>query len=236
MESAADQVQALQGEISNPGDFQSFVEGSHRLPEGAAVPREQLWPKSSGHAAVKSALLSPALPSLGPERGAFPPAPAIADQPPATAEDDLPLPKLPVATFAAVSLVAVGLLALRGLRELKFSPAPPAGASSIESASAIPAVDTPAAMAAPAVPVAETPSASRLLARLEARPEPFIDIRMPASTWRAISLREQRLIERWDASPQKAMGKASFEEWLDAQGDVEAADAALLKAKLNRDV
>jgi hypothetical protein len=59
---------------------------------------------------------------------------------------------------------------------------------------------------------------------------------MPVSTWRAISWREQRLIEKWDASPEKATGKASFEEWLDAQGSVESVDAAMLKAKLCRDV
>lgn len=66
--------------------------------------------------------------------------------------------------------------------------------------------------------------------------ETFIDIRMPVSTWRAISWREQRLIDIWDASPEKALGQASFEEWLDAQGNVEGVDLAMLNTKLSRDV
>ena len=229
---AAEQVQALQSEISDPADFKNFVEGSHRLPEGAAVPRAQLWPESAGQAAVKSALQSPALPSLRPERVAVPPAPDMADQSPAPVAGNLP--KLPLAGLAIISLAAVGLLALGNTRE--FSSTPPAEAMPVEPAATVPAADALAPIPTPEVPITATPSARRLLARLEAPPEPFIDTRMPVSTWRAISWREQRLIERWDASPEKALGKASFEEWLDAQGRVEGVDVALLKTKLGRDV
>ena len=70
----------------------------------------------------------------------------------------------------------------------------------------------------------------------EALAEPdFIDTRMPAPTWRAISWREQQIIESWDASPEKSSGLASLTEWLDAKGGAEGVNVPLLKAKLFRD-
>lgn len=63
--------------------------------------------------------------------------------------------------------------------------------------------------------------------------EPFIDTRMPVSTWRAISRHEQALIESWDHSREKALGKASFEQWLDRHPTA-GVDVAGLKAKLAR--
>ncbi|GEM_PF-1920406 len=229
--SAADQVQALQSQISDPTDFKNYIEGSHRLPEGTAVPRAQLWPEAPGRAATRSAVLSPALPNLRPEHGAVPPASAFADHTPMPVSDNLP--RLPLTGLAVISLAAVGLLALSSKRE--FAPTPTAELLPAEPIVMAPTVDEPAHLPAPEAPIPATPSARRLLARLETPPEPFIDTRMPVSTWRAISWREQRLIEKWDASPEKAMGKASFEEWLDAQGDVEGVDAARLKTKLCRD-
>lgn len=65
--------------------------------------------------------------------------------------------------------------------------------------------------------------------------EPFVDTRMPVATWRSISLAEQKLIEAWDRSPEKAAGRASLLEWLDAQ-PASCVDVARLKAKLARDV
>jgi hypothetical protein len=59
---------------------------------------------------------------------------------------------------------------------------------------------------------------------------------MPCSTWRAISLPEQQLIERWDRSREKDLGLASLDEWLDAVGDAGSVDISRLKAKLHRDV
>jgi hypothetical protein len=73
-------------------------------------------------------------------------------------------------------------------------------------------------------------------ARLPERPrnQPYLDTRMPVATWRAIARQEQALIERWNASADKAAGRASFEQWLDAQGPTPGVDATLLKAKLAR--
>jgi len=237
--STASQIQALQGEISDPADCKNFVEGSQRLPEGAAVPRTQLWPESSGRTAAGRSALSPSLPGLSPrpERIAvIPPAPAFTSQPRAPVAANLQ--KLPPAGVAIFSLVIVGLFALSAKRE--FASEPAAEALPAEPLAAAPGLDAPAlgapaAISAPQAPLIETPAGRSILARLEAAPEPFIDTRMPVSTWRAITLREQQLIELWDASPEKALGRASFEEWLDAQGSVEGVDVPLLKTKLDRD-
>jgi hypothetical protein len=58
---------------------------------------------------------------------------------------------------------------------------------------------------------------------------------MPVATWRAVSLREQQLIEGWDASREKALGLASLTDWLGAKRRVEGVDIPLLQAKLRRD-
>jgi hypothetical protein len=88
-----------------------------------------------------------------------------------------------------------------------------------------------------AVPTAARASEPALaptrLANALAEPS-FIDTRMPVSTWRAISRQEQKLIERWDSSPEKSLGLASLTEWLDANGRVDGVDLTLLKSKLYR--
>ncbi|NNN07133.1 MAG: hypothetical protein HKL90_14665 [Elusimicrobia bacterium] len=82
---------------------------------------------------------------------------------------------------------------------------------------------------APAAPsfVADSPAPAPRL------PEPFVDARMPVGTWRAISQREQALIESWDLSREKALGLASLEQWLDAH-PAAGVDVAALKSKLAR--
>jgi hypothetical protein len=224
---AADQVQTLQSEISNPADFQNFVEGSHRLPASTAVPRAQLWPQSSGQTTAKKTPLSPALPKLSLERESIPPAPAYVDHTPAPVSDNLP--KYPLKGLALFSLAAAGLFALNNKREFAAEASPTA------SNATVPTLDKPTPPA-PETSITETPATHSLLAKLEAPVEPFIDTLMPVPTWLAISWREQRLIETWDASSEKALGKASFEEWLDAQASLEGVDAAMLKAKLCRDI
>jgi len=227
--SAAQRIQSLEGELSDPADFRSFVEGSHRLPEGAPVPRAQLWPQPSSQAAVPGAALSPAVSSFRPESGAVPPAPAFVRRAPAPVAENLP--KYPFQGLAAVALLTVGLFAFVGKREFQAAPAAEAWPMETPAWSG----EKPPSLYGYRVPAAADSSAQRLLARLEAPLEPFIDTRMPVPTWRAISLSEQRLIERWDASLEKARGQASFAEWLDAQGSVAGVDTALLKTKLSRD-
>ena len=61
------------------------------------------------------------------------------------------------------------------------------------------------------------------------------DAYAPIASWRAISWREQNLIEGWNRSSEKARGLASFGEWLDAQGEIENVDVPRLKAKLFRE-
>lgn len=87
-------------------------------------------------------------------------------------------------------------------------------------------LDEPAmAATAPMSAVAEQPRDERYR---------YVDTRMPVGTWRAIARQEQALIERWNVSADKAAGRASFEQWLDAQGPTPGVDAVLLKAKLAR--
>jgi hypothetical protein len=98
------------------------------------------------------------------------------------------------------------------------------------------AAEAPAPL--PAETSAAAPASLRPTLSFVVPPEParaFIDTRMPVATWRAISLPEQRLIEAWNASPEKARGLASLEDWADAKAPAMAVDAALLKAKLRRD-
>ena len=92
----------------------------------------------------------------------------------------------------------------------------------------------------PYIPIrraARAPDPSAIRTRVESAPSqsPFIDTRMPVSTWRAISWREQRLIERWDSSREKSLGQASLSEWLGANASVADADVPLLLTKLRRD-
>ncbi|MFX8554363.1 hypothetical protein ABTM01_19560, partial [Acinetobacter baumannii] len=74
-------------------------------------------------------------------------------------------------------------------------PAPVSAAAAAREAHVV--LEGPPPAAPPATP-----------ARLD---EPFVDTRMPVATWRAIARGEQALIERWDASREKAEGRASFE-------------------------
>lgn len=93
------------------------------------------------------------------------------------------------------------------------------------------------AVPAPVLPALPMPTASPFIAESPAPAlrvaEPFIDARMPVGTWRAISQREQALIESWDLSREKALGLASLEQWLDAH-PAAGVDVAALKSKLAR--
>jgi hypothetical protein len=132
------------------------------------------------------------------------------------------LPQWPLASLGLTALAAAGLFAFVNNRGFRSEP----------GTGPIPA-ELP-----PAQPIAQIPAAREFLARLEApieRPEPYIDTRMPAASWRAITWREQNLIEMWDVSFEKSVGQP-FADWLDSQGPLEGMDSALLKAKLDRPV
>jgi hypothetical protein len=232
---AAKQVQTLQGEISDPARFKSYVEGSLRLPEGAdALPPAQDLSKSSGQAAPIRPQLNPAFPNIKPEGRTFPPAPAAAFHSPRPIEESWP--ELPAEGLAVAALFALSWLVWRGMREPELSPAPVRDPLPPEPADEVRPAAAPLPSFFPAVPIVKTPPDPASASWPAMAQEPYIDIRMPVATWRAISWPEQRLIEKWDASPEKAVGQASFEEWLDAQSDISGVDAAALRAKLSRSV
>ena len=215
---AGERIKALGAEVDDASRFKAYAEGSRSLGAGAGDPAALVLIEFSGQAVSEESRLSPTLPGFRPSRGGLPPMPALA--PPLRNSDGEKRPAFPVAGLGIAALVALGCLAWRGSR------------SSGPVCSPMPAPE--ASISSPDVPIVMTVSPPPAATSLPAR-EPFIDTRMPVPTWRAISQREQELIESWDGSTERALGRASFEEWLDAQGRVEGVDAARLKVKLRRD-
>lgn len=111
-----------------------------------------------------------------------------------------------------------------------------AGAAGLEAASEAAAAESFAAQTF-AQSVAGLPARLQIRAALavpeNALAEPYVDAMMPARTWRAITLSEQRAIDAWNMSADKAAGRADLFDWLDANA-VEGVDAAALKDKLER--
>ncbi|MFI5362498.1 MAG: hypothetical protein ACHQ49_11055 [Elusimicrobiota bacterium] len=208
-------------DIKQPEDFSRFVEGSRsrkgdvtepsaagQRRGGAAGTRYRLF---APRPAPRAEIVLPAVPgTVRAER-------AATKEFEYTSQTDLQLRGVGAAVGLGLVLIAGGLLAM------SFESKPDAAAR----------VSTPQ----PLLPrIAAPPEPGAAPARPAGSPaeESFIDTRMPASTWRAISLREQRLIESWDASREKASGQASLSEWLDANACSEGVDIPLLKAKLHR--
>ena len=218
-----DLVSTLESDIARPDDFKRYVEGSRRLPEDPSPPvfaRRQDPPREG---TSKSWAATPLVPGPMPKSGRFPltPAPQV----------PYPLPEVPDSShrllllgLALLPVTALGLTAMVGAKAR-----PPAAAEQeIQEPDAPLPVPPPAHTAARQIhPPAQITE--------EAWPTPWTGDILPAATWRAISGQEQRLIDRWDASREKSLGKASFEEWLDTQGAVADVDIARLKAKLSRD-
>jgi hypothetical protein len=211
----------LQSGVARPDDFQRFVEGSRERRESDAAPRAAS-PESAGRASSAPGRLSAPRPGFNLETAARIPAPG---------GEGLKAPSAPI---PGTELPLRGLSAVLGLGFMMM-----AASLIIDAISPAPAPEPlPAAPALEAAPAAASRfEFSSAVARVEAaaEPAPFIDVRMPAPTWRAISLAEQKLIERWDASREKSLGLASLTEWIGAQGSVEGVDLPLLRAKLHRD-
>ncbi len=172
---------------------------------------------------------SPARPAaaLAPRRPYFAP---LATQPPVAVfvpRDGSSRPSSPLPPMTAAALAGLCFLALYAI-----APAPTEPSVSREPSGLVMA------------PTRRPPSVAVLPAK-SPDPEPFV----PASfaitppppaptpavvsgTWRAISQREQSEIERWNASTEKAQGRASLEQWLDSRASLTADEASLLKKKL----
>jgi hypothetical protein len=136
--------------------------------------------------------------------------------------------------LAAAAVLGTGLLL--ALSAIILSHSAPGSADPVvaerATARSLGTCPAPAAVETSA-PAAQTSAEAFAAFEAPRAPEPFIDTRMPVSTWRAISRQEQALIESWDRSREKALGRASLEQWLDRH-PVANVDIAGLKAKLLR--
>jgi hypothetical protein len=210
-------LEQLQNDVGQPEDFKTFVEGSR--PGNGDAPAPEAAARRDAAAAPRAPLRAGRI-SSAPRREAPPPSAETAPEatPAGPSGDNVPLRGMAAAFGLGLLLVAAGLVLAPGEAD---APAALAAAEPLPEAPPAPAPPPAAAPAPPPAPPAATETV-------------FIDTRMPAPTWRAISWREQNLIERWDASREKALGLASLPDWLDSQGRVEGVDVPLLKAKLFR--
>ncbi len=215
---AQKKVDDLQQGIGNPEDFESFVEGSKALPDLRQDPKAAAMGTPTGPSQRQS-FLNPASRGSSPDRAALPPVPLVAQDLHSRSRKPS---ENPLANQA-------GLLGLAGalLIAASFYQGAPKAATPTNAKPAPDFFREPEAYA-PAPP----PAALELP---QEAPDAFVDTRMPAPTWRAISLREQTLIESWNASREKAQGLASLEDWIDARAGSIGIDAQALKSKLYRD-
>jgi hypothetical protein len=216
-------IEELPSDISRPENFSRFVEGSRAKQGDIDAPRASA---RGGEGRGPSAPLSLSRSQAGPRlEGKFVPASPSATAAPLAAarKPSAWTPELPVMKLAAVAGLGFMLIAGSMLgTPFDSRPAPEQLGEGLPPVSVRPAVRAPEASWGPERE--ESPSR-----------EPFIDTRMPVATWRAVSLPEQRLIEGWDASREKALGLASLADWLGAKGRVDGVDIPLLQAKLRRD-
>lgn len=215
------EIEALGNQIgSEPEDFQRFVDGSRKLKSGPQYPsvsasaegdRGLPLPLGVGHSSEVSAISVPASWTKVQAKDEGSDGPSLLG-PALGAAVGLPL------------LLAGGWLLIRS----------PKQDPSLAEASALIAAPIPQDTSRPVgvrTRWTEPPPSA-----VDASPALDLAVGVPQASWRAISLREQQLIEEWDRSPEKAAGRASFEEWLDAKGEVVGVDSANLKGKLSREV
>ncbi len=211
----------LQSGAARPEYFSRFIEGSRERRGGPEAPRAGA--RDAGRRPGAQEPLGPAQAVARPEPAAAPPVPAAAAaRPPAPGRGVLVEAALPGRGMSAA--LGLGLLLIASSLVLDLI-AP--------ETAALP--EAPAAASAPVPPAPAEFAPALARAEASAPPAPYVDARMPAPTWRAISWAEQKLIESWDASREKSLGLASLGEWIDAHGGAAGVDAKLLQAKLHRD-
>ena len=217
--SPSSRLEDLRSRVDRPDNFQRFVEGSRPRQDGSDDPRA-FAPRDAGRGSKAFQSLDRPQAGLRPESAPRPPVPA-ADSP-KTLPNENAGAELPVRGMSAVLGLGLMLMATGLIIDL-LAPEPEPKPVPNES---IPLAPPPAPRPmeiARAAPV-----------KVSAPKAPFIDTRMPAPTWRAISWREQELIERWNSSREKSLGMASLTEWIGVHGSVAGVDAPSLLAKLQR--
>ncbi|MFI5349104.1 MAG: hypothetical protein ACHQ2Z_06145 [Elusimicrobiota bacterium] len=214
-------IEELQSGGARPDSFNRFVDGSRARQGDAGLP-DVIAPREAVGPRARIRLNQPQ-PDRRPSVAAVPPArrPASLQSPwrldPGF--DDLPARKLGAVLGLGFFLIAASMLETR-----------PDAPQEPESCQETP--NPPAA--APPIPAPKPPTAPACAASPQIH-SPFIDTRMPVPTWRAISRREQELIERWSSSRERSLGLASLTDWIEAHAGAEGVDVSLLKAKLRRD-
>lgn len=230
---ASSSAQALKRDAAGADDFSRAADGSAEraaLALGAPVAVAADAAPSAGLTVVSAGR---------PDRAVVPPAVFI---PRRTPPAQKPLRRSALAAAAlegglVLALVAAGLWRTLPATDAAFVATPTIVDPVVSSLATHGARAVAAPSPVPVPPVAPTAATSTF--RLEAPTavssgaEPFVDARMPVGTWRAISQREQALIESWNLSREKALGLASLEQWLDAH-PAAGVDAAALKTKLAR--
>lgn len=216
--------------IGNPQEFEYSADGSRRRGGGTIDPRS--LPDASVRVRRAPFALRPPRPGVRPERL---PIPISSSWSASRRDEETAGPKLlgPELGLAAglVCLLAAAWMwpsrpgeeELPGQSQPRQDPAP--AVFRLERREFLPPEKPSPRIESPASPVTSPEPAGDLA--------PDFTIR---HTWRAISLREQQLIDRWNCSPEKAAGRASLEEWLDARGKTQGVDITQLKEKLRRDV
>ena len=214
-------IEELQSGGARPESFNRFVDGSRARQGDAGLP-DVFAPREAAGPRARIRLNQPQ-PGLRPSGTSVPPARLSASlKSPWRLDpgfDDLPARKLGAVLGLGFFLIAASMLETR----------PDAGR---EPESRQETQDPPAAP--PSLPAPKPPAAPTRAASPQIH-SPFIDTRMPVPTWRAISRREQELIERWSSSRERSLGLASLTEWIEVHAGAEGVDAALLKAKLRRE-
>jgi len=215
-------ARAADAALDRPDDFPRLADGSlERRGEPGMLP--SVFPRPAWTAG--GSRLTPADAAARGTSAVPPPAPA-APPTPLALRWDLGHP------FAAAGLLAAGtfLLLVAGYGLEPGIGDAPAAARAEPAAPEVVRPLPPPAREAPAL--GPPPPAARPALAVEA---PRVETPPPAPSRRAISWREQSLIEGWDASREKALGQASLDEYLSRAGFVSGVDVPLLREKLRRD-
>ena len=228
---SAVQIESLESDLSRPDSFGRYVEGSRLRSGDVAAP--SLGGKRTAFDGGRSRLsLSSPLSELRPD-GMKVPA-AFVGGTPAAPNDPRSIPGLLMAGLVFAPILACGIAAGWSARReaIPETQTPQAdGPSASVATRASRRIPAPARVEPSSLIFTQTPVLPLTV------PEPeSVDPQMPVATWRSISSREQKLLDQWDASREKAAGRASFEDWLDTLAVIDGVDVAALKAKLQRDV
>lgn len=233
------QVRTLGTRIGEPVRFETFADGSKKRRDSATVVF-QFSERTNARAALRE--VDPEYQRFA-ERIARPY--AVIPEPTVTAPRSEPADKSTGVWFGAVLAVSLlwGYAAVRAMRRGASETPAPVGEEGVLQAAPPPRRSTRGASWDDFETLVKTRPAKRLSA--PASPAAPVVYSPPTTVWPvadggigmwwAITWREQRLLDEWDASAEKRLGRATFGDWLDARAKDPGVDIDLLKSKLTRD-